>query len=123
MLAGCVTKGIQVLGSGDALQPVWQKGWEPCLENDAGIIIVPQGEIEDKDRVHHLVLAEDFAQFSQLRDLLEGECKSFTTSGRPHVYLNGEEIAALAHEVGALIGPAHAFTPWTASVCVLRAGI
>jgi uncharacterized protein (TIGR00375 family) len=44
---------------------------------------------------------------------MAGKCKSFETSGRPHVYLNGEEIAARAHEVGALIGPAHAFTPWT----------
>ncbi|MDP3396633.1 MAG: endonuclease Q family protein [Methanoregula sp.] len=114
LIAGCVTKGIHVLGTGDALQPDWQKGWEPFLENDAGIIIVPQGEIEDKKRVHHVILAEDFAQFSQLRDLLEGKCKSFITSGRPHVYLSGEEIAAFAHEVGALVGPAHAFTPWTA---------
>jgi uncharacterized protein (TIGR00375 family) len=114
LLAGCITKGIQVLGTGDALQPVWQNGWEPFLENDAGIVIVPQTEIEDIKRVHHLILAEDFAQFSQLRDLMEGKCKSFETSGRPHVYLSGEDIAALAHEVGALVGPAHAFTPWTA---------
>jgi uncharacterized protein (TIGR00375 family) len=114
LIRGCVTKGIQVLGTGDALQPDWQNGWEPFLENDAGIVIVPQGEIEDKNRVHHVILAEDLDQFSQLRDLLEGTCKSFVTSGRPHVYLNGEEIANAAHEVGALVGPAHAFTPWTA---------
>ena len=114
LLAGCVTKGIHVLGTGDALQPTWQKGWEPYLENDAGIVIVAQGEIEDQNRVHHLILAEDLAQFSQLRDLLAGKCKSFETSGRPHVYLSGAEIAALGHEVGALVGPAHAFTPWTA---------
>jgi uncharacterized protein (TIGR00375 family) len=30
------------------------------------------------------------------------------------VYLSGEEIANAAHDVGALVGPAHAFTPWTA---------
>ena len=114
LLKGCVTKGIQVLGTGDALQPDWLKGWEPFYENDAGIVIVPQGEIEDKKRVHHVVLAGDPAQFDQLRDLLAGTCKSFQTSGRPHVYLTGEEIANAAHDVGALIGPAHAFTPWTA---------
>jgi uncharacterized protein (TIGR00375 family) len=114
LIHGCVTKGIQVLGTGDALQPDWQNGWKPFLENDAGIVIVPQGEIEDKKRVHHLILAEDPAQFDQLRDLLAGTCKSFTTSGRPHVYLSGEEIAHAAHDVGALVGPAHAFTPWTA---------
>lgn len=114
LLASCIKKGIVVLGTGDALQPDWQKCWQLYLENNAGIIIVPQCEIEDKKRVHHLVLAEDFAQFDQLRDLMAGKCKSFETSGRPHVYLNGEEIAAFAHEVGAMIGPAHAFTPWTA---------
>jgi uncharacterized protein (TIGR00375 family) len=114
LIKGCVTKGIQVLGTGDALQPDWQDSWKPFLENDAGIVIVPQGEIEDKKRVHHVILAEDLAQFSQLRDLLEGTCKSFVTSGRPHVYLSGEEIADAAHDVGALVGPAHAFTPWTA---------
>jgi uncharacterized protein (TIGR00375 family) len=114
LIRGCVTKGIHVLGTGDALHPVWQKGWEPYLENDAEIVIVPQGEIEDQNRVHHLILAEDPDRFSQLRDLLTGKCKSFETSGRPHVYLSGGEIASLAHEVGALVGPAHAFTPWTA---------
>ncbi|MDO9549586.1 MAG: PHP-associated domain-containing protein [Methanoregula sp.] len=114
LIAGCVTKGIQVLGTGDALQPDWQNGWKPFLENEAGIVIVPQTEIEDIKRVHHLILAEDFAQFDQLRDLMEGKCKSFLTTGRPHVYLSGEEIATLAHDVGALVGPAHAFTPWTA---------
>jgi len=84
------------------------------LENEAGIVIVPTGEVEDQRRVHHLIMAEDFSQFAALQDLMEGTCKSFSTSGRPHVYLSGEQIAQYAHEVGAMIGPAHAFTPWTA---------
>jgi len=114
LLAACVTKGLQVLGTGDALQPDWQKGWEPFLENEAGIVVVPTTEIEDRKRVHHLILAEELAQFDQLRETFAGKTKSFLTSGRPHLYLSGEEIAAAAHEAGALIGPAHAFTPWTA---------
>ncbi|MEN6395268.1 MAG: endonuclease Q family protein, partial [Methanoregula sp.] len=61
-----------------------------------------------------LILAEDFLQFAQLRELLNPHSKSISTNGRPHVYLSGEEIAKRVHEVGALIGPAHAFTPWTA---------
>jgi uncharacterized protein (TIGR00375 family) len=114
LIRGCVTKGITVLGTGDALQPDWLNGWKLFLENNAGLIIVPQGEIEDEKRVHHVILAEDPAQFDQLRDLLKGTCKSFVTAGRPHVYLSGEEIANAAHDVGGLVGPAHAFTPWTA---------
>jgi len=114
LIKSCVTKGLQVLGSGDALQPAWRHCWEPFLDNDAGIVIVPTGEVEDKKRVHHLILAEDFAQFDALRELLAPQSRSILTNGRPHVVLSGEEIAVLAHEVGALIGPAHAFTPWTA---------
>ena len=114
LIKGCVTKGIDVLGTGDALQPDWLAGWKPFLENDKGIVIVPQGEVEDRNRVHHVLLAEDPAQFDQLRDLLKGTCKSFVTAGRPHVYLNGEEIVNAAHDAGMLVGPAHAFTPWTA---------
>lgn len=114
LLKGCVTKGVQALGTGDALQPDWLDGWKLYFDNTEGIVIVPQGEIEDKNRVHHVILAGDPAQFDQLRDLLKGTCKSFVTAGRPHVYLTGEEIANAAHDVGALVGPAHAFTPWTA---------
>jgi uncharacterized protein (TIGR00375 family) len=113
LLSACVTKGINVLGTGDALHPGWRKVWEPFLENEAGIVIVPTAEVEDENRVHHLIIAEDLSQFSELQGLLEGTCKSFLTSGRPHVYLSGEKIAHSAHEVGALVGPAHAFTPWT----------
>ncbi len=38
---------------------------------------------------------------------------SINTMGRPHLRLSGEEIAREVHEAGGLIGPAHAFTPWT----------
>ncbi len=114
LLSTCLTKGIHVLGTGDALHPVWRKTWEPFLENDAGTLIVPSGEVEDENRVHHLILAEDFSQFDELQGLLKGTCKSFLSSGRPHIYLSGEKIAHYVHEVGGMIGPAHAFTPWTA---------
>ena len=50
--------------------------------------------------VHHLILAEDFGQFTQLRELLKSHSKSISTNGRAHVYLSGEEIAKRAHEVG-----------------------
>ncbi|MDD1704456.1 MAG: endonuclease Q family protein [Methanoregula sp.] len=114
LLQACETKGLNVLGTGDALQPDWQKGWERFLENEAGIVVVPTTEVEDQKRVHHLILAEELAQFDQLREMLAGTTKSFTTSGRPHLYRSGEEIAQAVHDVGAMIGPAHAFTPWTA---------
>jgi len=114
LLIASKVKGLHVLGTGDAMHPAWQQEWKPFLENMQEICVVPTGEIEDDHRVHHLVLAEEFGQFDQLRDLLAPKSRSIGTNGRPHVYLSGEIIAEHAHEVGALIGPAHAFTPWTA---------
>lgn len=114
LIPACVTKGISVLGTGDALHPAWQQAWQPYLENGAGIVIVPTAEVEDETRVHHLILAEEFSQFTELRERLAPHSRSLTSVGRPHVYLSGESIAEIAHATGALIGPAHAFTPWTA---------
>lgn len=114
LLAACLTKGIGVLGTGDALHPGWQEEWQPFLENDAGIIIVPSAEVEDESRVHHLILADSFSVMEDLRERFAANSRSLRSVGRPHIYLSGGAIATIAHEAGALIGPAHAFTPWTA---------
>jgi uncharacterized protein (TIGR00375 family) len=112
LLAACLVKGIGVLGTGDALHPVWKKRWEPFLENDAGVTIIPSGEVEDEHRVHHLILAEELEQFDQIREAFKGKCKSFETNGRPFIHLSGSAIAMAVHDAGGMIGPAHAFTPW-----------
>ena len=113
ILAGCRTKGIHVVGSGDALHPRWREMWESFVENEQGITVVPQTEVEDSSRVHHLILMETFDQFAELQQRFTPACSHLTTAGRPHLYLSGEEIAREVHELGGLIGPAHAFTPWT----------
>ncbi len=113
ILAGCRTKGIHVIGSGDALHPEWRRLWEPFVENEYGITVVPQTEVEDSSRVHHVILAETFDQFAELQELFSPVCDHLATSGRPHLHMNGEAIASRVHEVGGMIGPAHAFTPWT----------
>lgn len=114
LLASCVTKGIGALGTGDALHPSWQQAWRPFLENDAGIVIVPTAEVEDESRVHHLILADDLSVFDEMRERYSAHSRSLLSVGRPHVYLSGEAVARIAHDCGALVGPAHAFTPWTA---------
>ena len=114
LITACVTKGISVLGTGDALHPAWQQAWRPFMENDAGIVVVPTAEVEDQSRVHHLILTEDFSVFDEIRERLAIHSRSLTSVGRPHVYLSGEAIAKIVHDTGGLIGPAHAFTPWTA---------
>ena len=102
----------------------WHRGRAPPeLAEDMGalpsrinerIVIVPQGEIEDERRVHHLILAEDFHNSASCRDLMEGKCKSFAWVAGPTSTAAVRRSRTRAHEVGGIIGPAHAFTPWTA---------
>jgi len=113
ILAGCWRKGIGAIGSGDALHGAWREMWR-AVSGDGGILVIPSAEIEDRDRVHHLILAESFGIFEDLARRLSPSAPSLATMGRPHVRLSGEEIARETHGAGGLIGPAHAFTPWTA---------
>jgi len=113
ILEGCLQKGIDVLGCGDALQPEWRHMWEPCLENDAGILVLPTAEVEGMKRVHHLIFMKDFAGFEELTEIFRPFSRDILKGGRPHVRLSGKEIALAVHELGGLVGPAHAFTPWT----------
>ncbi len=105
-------KGLQVLGSGDALHPEWR---EMCrkFEGRDDIVLVPTTEVEDRNRIHHLVLMEDFDACEALATTLSSWSRNIRTSGRPHVSITGETLAREVHQLGGRIGPAHAFTPWT----------
>lgn len=113
IIDACVMKGITVLGSGDALHPEWQHLWADYIDNNAGILIIPTAEVEDQDRVHHLIIMQDFEGFSELRSMLSPFSRDILTGGRPHIRLPGSRIAGMVHQLGGMIGPAHAFTPWT----------
>ncbi len=113
ILEGCRRKGIDAIGSGDALHPAWREMWKEHQFDDPSIIVVPQTEAEDERRVHHLILAETFDQFDEMQELFSPYCTHLETAGRPHLYVDGEKIAEIVHSVGGMIGPAHAFTPWT----------
>jgi uncharacterized protein (TIGR00375 family) len=111
ILEGCRKKGIRIIGSGDALHARWREMWE--AEEVQDILVAPTTEVEDRDRVHHLVLLESFDTFRDLSCLLEPAATKLEETGRPHLRLGADEIARAVHACGGLIGPAHAFTPWT----------
>jgi uncharacterized protein (TIGR00375 family) len=111
--AACGQKGLQVIGSGDALHPEWRRMWSGFDRTDQDILVVPTTEVEDSDRVHHLILAETFENFEELHERFLPHSRDIAKNGRPHIRLGGEAIAGMVHECGGLIGPAHAFTPWT----------
>ena len=117
IVSQCFIKGISVIGSGDALHPKWMQLWEEETSSFPlhDLIVIPTAEVEDRSRVHHLIIMEEFEQFVKLRKRLstyEGghHCEQ---SGRPQIRASAEEIATEVHACGGLIGPAHAFTPWT----------
>ncbi len=72
--------------------------------------LILTAEVEDSKRVHHLIILPSLEAAYQMRKKLKGNLDS---DGRPRVRMNGAEIQELALENGCIMGPSHAFTPWT----------
>lgn len=111
-------KGLQLLGTGDAFHP----GWLDIIEETTscsgdGIYsfedmdFVLTTEVEAKHRIHHLIIIPDIGIARELSDKLPSKNKEI--DGRPKTRYDGAELFDLVKEYDCLIGPAHAFTPWT----------
>ena len=111
-------KGLKLLGTGDAFHPRWLDiisetttysgdGIYTCDEMD----FVLTTEVEGKNRIHHLIIIPDIDIARELSQKLPSKNK--TLDGRPKTNLGGAELLDLVREYDCLIGPAHAFTPWT----------
>lgn len=113
-------KGIQIMATGDCLHPKWLEQIKSMKLVDEGTYELFQTrfilsvEVEDKSRVHHLLYFPSISSAESFREKIKTHSKNIDSDGRPNVALSGEDIAVLAYDVEALIGPAHAFTPWTA---------
>jgi uncharacterized protein (TIGR00375 family) len=114
-------KGLSIVGTGDILNPRWeeellkyaQKVDEGTFEYK-GVRFLLTTEVEDAKRVHHVLIFPNLQAVHEMREKLKHYSKDIETEGRPHLSLNGAEIAELANDLEVLIGPSHAFTPWTA---------
>ncbi|CAB49547.1 TIGR00375 family protein [Pyrococcus abyssi] len=113
-------KGLGLVGSGDILNPHWEEEllkWEKVDDGTfevKGVRFLLTAEVEDNRRVHHLLIFPSLSQVHELREILRKYSQDIESEGRPHINLSAEELAELCNELGVLIGPAHAFTPWTA---------
>jgi uncharacterized protein (TIGR00375 family) len=111
-------KGVKIMGTGDCLFPKWLENIRALPEND-GLFLLEDTlfaltvEVEDSHRVHHLILLPDISKAEELREGFASYSSNLDTDGRPRLHLNGAEIADKVMEAGGLIGPSHAFTPWT----------
>lgn len=111
-------KGLQLMGTGDALHPGWLDIIEKSTEYVGGGIystkycdFILTCEIEGEKKIHHLIIIPNIEIAREIGDKLVSNNKY--KDGRPRAKMNGKEIMDLAKEYDCLIGPAHAFTPWT----------
>ena len=112
-------KGIHLVGTGDCLHPKWLAEIKKLKENNGVFklnetVFVLTVEVEDASQVHHLLIVPSISKAEELYECMRTRSNNIDSDGRPNVRLTGEEIAQAARDAGALIGPAHAFTPWTA---------
>ncbi|MFX1569374.1 MAG: endonuclease Q family protein [Promethearchaeota archaeon] len=123
MLETCKKKGLNLLGTGDILQPEWFKYIKNNLEkqNDGSflykdICFILQTEIEDIESIHHVVLFPDFSSVIEIQNKLKPYSKNILGEwgGRPRVNLSPPALVDIISDSGAIIGPAHAFTPFKA---------
>lgn len=116
-------KGLDVMGTSDCLHGKWLKHMRDKLQPSAeGVYSIKDSktkfivttEIEDERRVHHIILFPSIESAEGMRDRLRKLSPNLDSDGRPNLRLNGEALVDCANEVDALVGPSHAFTPWTA---------
>ena len=111
-------KGLQLLGTGDGLHPKWLDIISQSTEYSGdgiystdGMDFVLTTEVEGRNRIHHVIIMPDMDIAREISERLPSKNKA--VDGRPKTKLGGAELLDLAHEYDCLIGPAHAFTPWT----------
>ena len=120
-------KGLDLVGTGDVLNSKWLQILDESIEEtNNGIFSIKDErkvektistckfiltvEVEDIKRVHHLMILPSFEAAYGVREDLRG---NLDADGRPKVRMNGDDIMAIANDHKCLLGPSHAFTPWT----------
>ncbi len=113
-------KGLHLVGTADILNNRWIKLIkeqlkpvdEGILEHENGTKFILQTEINDMNRVHHLILFPSFSKVEEVREAFKNKCKDLDTEGRPTIHLNGEQIAEICLKADCLLGFSHGFTPF-----------
>lgn len=111
-------KGLNLLGCGDCLQDSWRNRIvTECRTIDEGtfeyygIRFILSVEIETRDRIHHLIYFPSLSAVEEFKSNIK-RYSSNLDKCRPVVNLLSWEVAELAVDVDALIGPAHIFNSW-----------
>lgn len=113
-------KGLEMVGTGDILNPKWLRYVKEEIEKKDGYLerdgvkFVPTTEVEDEDRIHHLIIFPDLETVEEAYSDFQKFSDDIRREGRPRIKADGEKIVEIAKKHDCLIGPCHAFTPSTA---------
>lgn len=117
-----VNKGLDLVGTGDILHPRWIEMLQNELERveegtyrhpGYGTNFILTVEVEDKRKVHHLILVPSLSKAEELREKLGSHSSDMNIDGRPRLDLGAPEIVETVVDSDCIVGPSHAFTPWT----------
>ncbi len=127
-----VTRGIDILATGDFTHPKWLEILKAELEESAAGIFTLKNKAAPTRfllgteiasvkkhagktrRVHHLVFAPNFAAVDRFNAALRARGCNLSADGRPIVGLTSKELLEIALESDPeiMLIPAHAWTPW-----------
>ncbi len=123
-------KGINLLGSGDFLHPLWLAELKSQLKEDGtGFLKHNQSEIRfvltvevasiyshkgKGRRIHNLIFLPDFASAEKLQKTLLSKRATLASDGRPIVGISSKDLLYMALEASekAIFIPSHCWTPW-----------
>lgn len=118
-------KGLDLVATGDAFHSEWLEHLENTLiqnkskgiyhtnesVEDNSTNYITTVEVEDNQRIHHLILIPSIDVAWSMRD--EFATKNMDADGRPKIRMDASQIIEIARDYNCLIGPTHIFTPWT----------
>lgn len=123
-------KGINLLGTGDFLHPLWLAELKNQLHEDGSgflsygtsevkfILTVEVASIYNHKgatrRIHNLIFLPSFESASKLQQILLAKKATLASDGRPIVGISSKELLKIALDASekAIFIPAHVWTPW-----------
>ncbi len=120
-------KGIDLMGTGDCLHPLWQAEMKKDLKEGTnvyeynGIKFLPTvevaciySELGKTHRIHILIILPSLDSAKKLSEVLTKKGINLVSDGRPILGMSSKQLCEVVFQTvpNALIIPAHIWTPW-----------
>ncbi|PSH02063.1 MAG: phosphotransferase, partial [Nanohaloarchaea archaeon QH_8_44_6] len=95
-------KGLDMVGTGDILNPKWLQHVKKETEEKSGYLehgdikFIPTTEVEDEDRIHHLIIFPDLETVEEAYKDFQEISDDIRREGRPRIKADGEKIVEIA---------------------------